>query len=97
MSALESKPASEPAPVEATEPLTTPLATPAATGYTTMHKASVWRTVVSIAWAFFGVRKNSDYQEDIKKLNIFHIIFVGIAGCFVLVMVLMIVAQWATS
>ncbi len=62
-----------------------------------MHKASIWRTVVSIAWAFFGVRKNSDYQDDIKKLNIFHIIFVGIAGCFALVIGLMLLAKWATS
>lgn len=66
-------------------------------GYTSHRQASLWRTVVSIAWAFFGVRKGADYQEDIKNLNIFHIIFVGIAGCFVLVIALMLVAKWATS
>ena len=68
-----------------------------AAGYTPMGKASLWRTVVSIAWAFFGVRKGSAYQEDIKNLNIFHIIFVGIAGCFLLVIVLMLLAKWATA
>jgi amino acid transporter len=66
-------------------------------GYTSARKASLWRTVVSIAWAFFGVRKGADYQDDIKNLNIFHIIFVGIAGCFALVVALMLVAKWATS
>lgn len=66
-------------------------------GYTPASSASLWRTVVSIAWAFFGVRKGSAYQEDIKQLNIFHIIFVGIAACFVLVIALMLVAKWATT
>lgn len=66
-------------------------------GYTAASKASLWRTVVSIAWAFFGVRKGSDYHDDIKKLNIFHIIFVGIAGCFLLVIGLMAIAHWATA
>ncbi len=68
-----------------------------AAGYTSHRQASIWRTIVSIAWAFFGVRKGADYQEDIKNLNIFHIIFVGIAGCFALVIVLMLAAKWATS
>lgn len=70
---------------------------PANRGYTPANKASLWRTVVSIAWAFFGVRKDSDYQEDIKKLNVFHIIFVGIAGCFLLVIGLMLAAKWASA
>ena len=29
---------------------------------------------------FFGVRKNSDYQEDIAKLNPLHIIAVGLVA-----------------
>jgi amino acid transporter len=66
-------------------------------GYTSHSKASLWRTVIAIAWAFFGVRKGADYQEDIKNLNIFHIIFVGIAGCFLLVIGLIFVAKWASS
>ncbi len=66
-------------------------------GYTSHRQASVWRTVVSIAWAFFGVRKGADYEEDIKNLNIFHIIFVGLAGGFALVITLMLLAKWATS
>ncbi|MFI0545524.1 MAG: DUF2970 domain-containing protein [Brachymonas sp.] len=79
-------------------PAQLPTAEPASmAGYTPLARASVWRTVVSIAWAFFGVRKGSDYQEDIKNLNIFHIIFVGIAACFVLVIGLMLVAKWASA
>ena len=69
----------------------------ASAGYTSHRQASVWRTVVSIAWAFFGVRKGADYEEDIKNLNIFHIIFVGLAGGFALVITLMLLAKWATS
>ena len=79
--------ANPPAPVEPARPA----------GYTSHRQASIWRTVVSIAWAFFGVRKGADYEEDIKQLNIFHIIFVGLAGGFALVSALMLLAKWATS
>eukprot|EP01036_Dinobryon_divergens_P042527 gene42527-56522_t len=37
-------------------------------------KASLWDTVKAVAWSFFGVRKNSAYQEDLRKLNPLHII-----------------------
>ncbi len=78
-------------------PVDAPDAGEGAAGYTSARQGSIWRTVVSIAWAFFGVRKGADYQEDIKKLHIFHIIFVGIAACFALVILLMLAAKWATS
>ena len=84
----ETPSASTPAPAE-------PPARPA--GYISHGQASIWRTVVSIAWAFFGVRKGADYEEDIKRLNIFHIIFVGLAGGFALVIALMLLAKWATA
>ena len=58
-------------------------------GHTPAKNASLWRTTKSIAWAFFGVRRGKDYQEDIQNLNIFHIIFVGIAACFIFVIALM--------
>jgi len=66
-------------------------------GYTTMKEASLWRTSKSIAWAFFGVRRGADYQEDVKNLNIFHIIFFGIFACFAFVLALMFLAKWAAA
>jgi Protein of unknown function (DUF2970) len=43
----------------------------------TPAKGSLLQTVKAVAWGFFGVRKNSDHQEDIARLSPLHIIAVG--------------------
>jgi len=43
-------------------------------------KGSIWRTVKAVGWGFFGVRKNSAYQEDIARLTPLHIILVGLVA-----------------
>ncbi|MES3011130.1 MAG: DUF2970 domain-containing protein [Pseudomonadota bacterium] len=58
------------------------------------RKGSLWRTVRAVGWSFFGVRKGSDYQEDIAKLNPLHIILVGIAGCMLFVVGLIALVNW---
>ncbi len=48
------------------------------------RKGSLWRTAKAIGWGFFGVRKNSAYQEDIANLSPLHIIAVGlVAVCLI--------------
>ena len=44
------------------------------------RKGSLLDTVKAVGWSFFGVRKNSAYQEDLAKLNPLHIIVVAFAG-----------------
>ena len=43
-------------------------------------RGSLLRTIKAVAWSFFGIRKNSDYQEDLGKLNPLHIIAVALVG-----------------
>ncbi len=43
-------------------------------------KGSLLHTVKAVAWSFFGIRKNSAYQEDLAQLNPLHIIVVAFAG-----------------
>jgi hypothetical protein len=45
-----------------------------------------------VAWGFFGVRKNSDYQEDIARLTPLHIVIVGLVAvaCFVGALILLV-------
>jgi hypothetical protein len=57
----------------------------------------IWRTVKAVAWSFFGVRKGSDYQQDIQNLNPFTIIAVGIAACFAFVVGLMMFVKWVVN
>ena len=35
-------------------------------------------TLKAVSWSFLGIRKNSDYQNDLQKLNPLHIIVVAV-------------------
>lgn len=58
---------------------------------------SFWRTVKVVAWSFFGVRKNSEYKEDLARVNPFHVIAVGIIGVFLLIAGLMLLVNWVVK
>jgi len=58
---------------------------------------SFWRTVKTVAWSFLGIRKNSEYQEDLARVNPLHVILVGIVGAVLLVLLLVSVARWVVS
>jgi hypothetical protein len=55
---------------------------------------SLGRTVKAVAWSFFGIRKNSDYQEDLGKLNPIHIVVVALLGAAVFVGGLIALVNW---
>ena len=58
------------------------------------QKTSLLRTVKAVAWSFIGLRKSSEFEEDVKQLNPLHIVAVGIAGAVVLVLALVAVVHW---
>ncbi len=58
------------------------------------RKGSVLRTVRAVAWSLIGLRKGSEYQQDIEKLNPLHIIVIGLAAIFLLVICLIVVVRW---
>ena len=60
-------------------------------------RSSVLRTVKAVAWGFFGVRKNSAYQEDIARLNPLHIVAVGLVAAMVFVGGLIVLVRYVTS
>ena len=44
-------------------------------------KTSLMRSVKAVAWSFLGIRKSSEFQEDIDKITPLHVLGVGlIAG-----------------
>jgi amino acid transporter len=55
-----------------------------------LRKGSFFGTLKAVAWSFLGIRKNSDYQNDLAKLNPLHIIAVAIV--MVMMMVLGLIA-----
>ncbi len=61
------------------------------------RRPSVWRTISAVLWSFFGVRRGADFQDDIKHLNPFHILIVGLVACFVFVGALMFFVRWVVT
>ena len=58
------------------------------------RKGSLLRTVRAVAWSLIGLRKGSEYQQDVEKLNPIHIIVVGLMAVFLLVMGLIGLVNW---
>jgi hypothetical protein len=63
---------------------------PSATG----RKGSPLRTIKAVAWSFIGLRKGSEYRQDLEKINPLHVIAVGLAGIFLLVAGLIALVHW---
>ena len=58
------------------------------------RKGSFPRTVRAVAWSLIGLRKGSEYQQDLEKINPVHIIVVGLLAIFALVFSLIAVVNW---
>lgn len=61
------------------------------------RRGSLLRTVKAVAWSFVGIRKNSEYQEDLGKLNPFHIIAVALVGVALFVAGLIALVNWVAT
>jgi hypothetical protein len=61
------------------------------------RKGSFWQTMRAVAWSFFGVRRSSDYAQDVAKLNPVHVIIAGILGAALFVLALVLLVKWVVS
>lgn len=61
------------------------------------RKASPLQTMRAVAWSFFGVRRSSDYQQDVAKLNPVHVVIAGIIGAAIFVGVLVLLVNWVVG
>ena len=70
-------------------------AKPSSTEVSSVHrKGSLLRTVRAVAWSLIGLRKGSEYAQDVEKLNPVHIIVVGLVAVFSLVLALIALVNW---
>jgi hypothetical protein len=58
---------------------------------------SIARTFKAVAWSFFGVRKNSEYEQDIAQLKPQQVIVVGIVCAALFVLALVGVVKWVIA
>ena len=55
---------------------------------------SFLRSIKMVAWSFLGIRKNSEYQQDLASVNPLHIIVVAIGGVLIFVVGLVLLVNW---
>ncbi|MDO5623275.1 MAG: DUF2970 domain-containing protein [Pseudomonadota bacterium] len=58
---------------------------------------SFWHSVRMVAWGFLGVRKKSGYQDDLARVNPFHVIVAGVLGALILVLLLLGIVHWVVG
>jgi hypothetical protein len=58
---------------------------------------SVLRTVKSVLWSFIGIRKKSEYEEDLGKANPFHVIAVALVAVGIFVVGLIALVNWVVK
>ena len=61
------------------------------------RKGSFLQTLRAVGWSFFGVRRSSDYAQDVAKLNPVHVIIAGVIGAAGFVLALMLLVQWVVG
>jgi len=61
------------------------------------RKASLRQTAGAVFWSFFGVRKRSDHEADITRLNPVHVIVMGILGAAVFVVTLLVIVNFVVG
>jgi hypothetical protein len=55
---------------------------------------SVGRSIKTVLWAFLGIRKKSEYEQDLGKVSPFHVIAVALAIVAVFVGGLIALVNW---
>jgi hypothetical protein len=63
----------------------------------TQRKGSFLQTLKAVAWSFFGVRKSSDYAQDVARINPIHVIVAGVLAAVVFVVGLVLLVRWVVD
>jgi uncharacterized membrane protein YidH (DUF202 family) len=61
------------------------------------QKAGLLYTVRAVLWGFLGVRRGSDYQQDLQKLNPLYLLAVGLVVALLFVASLMLLVRWVVA
>jgi hypothetical protein len=58
------------------------------------RKGSLPRTLLAVAWSFFGVRKSKDLERDVSELNPVHVVIAGVIVAALFVVALILFVNW---
>ena len=58
---------------------------------------SFWHSIRMVCWSFIGIRKGSGSQDDMNRVNPFHVIAVGIVVAVIFVIGLIVLVNWVVA
>lgn len=58
---------------------------------------SFLRSMKTVAWSFLGIRKRSEFQEDLARVNPFHVIAAALIAVSMLIVGLIVLVNWAVA
>ena len=61
------------------------------------NKLNPLQSIRAVLWAFLGVRKNSELQNDVASLSFVHIIIAGVLGAIIFMAILLLIVQLVVS
>ena len=61
------------------------------------RRGSILRTFTAVAWSFFGVRKASEHEKDVSRLNPVHVIVAGVIAAALFVLALVMLVKWVVG
>jgi hypothetical protein len=60
-------------------------------------RSTLIRTFVAVLWSFLGIRKSSEFKEDIARITPLHILGVGVLLGFMFVALLIFFVNWVVA
>ena len=61
------------------------------------RRGAFGQTLKAVAWSFFGVRKSSEYDKDVQRINPVHVLVAGVVLAVVFVLSLIFLVQWVVG
>ena len=49
------------------------------------------------AWGLLGIRKRSEYQQDLSQVSPFHVVVAGLVALVLLIVVLLLIVKWVVA
>ncbi len=62
-----------------------------------IKKSTLVRTFIAVSWSFLGIRKSSEFKEDIARITPLHILGVGVLLGFIFVALLIFFVNWVVA
>jgi amino acid transporter len=56
-------------------------------------KPSILRAIKMVAWSFLGIRKNSEYKDDLRNVSPLHVILVGLVLALLFIGALLLIVR----